>query len=160
MVVYEIIFASFKLDEAFGINLHHHPPMAIIVHYKVQIIEMKLHYYNAKTELVHSVLPNSGIHDVLTSDRDDFNVREGEENNCTISMGLSSASVYTFIRPEFILSLQPAWFLSSLRFSIHEHFGFPREVRLYINLLKESLPVNITIDELIHPLEQVTAKVP
>jgi hypothetical protein len=88
------------------------------------------------------------------------NVACEKERNCsTFSIGWSSASIYTFVRPEFILSLQPAWFLNSLKFSIHEHVGFSREVTLHVSLRNRSLPVNTTEHEIKHSLEHATAKV-
>ena len=144
---------KYILDEVFSPNSHYHPPTALVIHYKVQITSIR------NDEFIHSVLPNEGDFDVLSPDGNDFSICEGEKNNCTIDVGWSSASIYTFIRPEFILSLQPAWFLCSLKFSISEHFGFSREITLHLDILKSDLPVNTTIDELKHSLEQVTAKV-
>ena len=163
---------KYILDEAFSPSSHHRPPTVVVIHYKVQMIERNSKNKTSSHPLPNQgtnntkinpwyilPLPNQGPRDVLRSDRHDFSVCEGEEKNCTISVGWSSASMYTFIRPEFILSLQPAWFLCSLTFSVHEHFGFTREITLHINLNKEHLPENTTINDFKHSLEQVTSEV-
>ena len=77
------------------------------------------------------------------------------KNSCSISMGWSSANFYTFIRPEFVLSLQPAWFLSSLKFSLHEHY---KGIIFYIDLQKEEATWMTTL-ELKQSLKQITGKV-
>ena len=60
----------------------------------------------------------SAFADVDASDKNDT-IACGGQPNCAFYIGWSSASIYTYIRPDFILSLQPAWFLNSLKFSIH-----------------------------------------
>ena len=157
----------YVLDEAFT-SPHHHLPATMIIHYKVQIIEAKGHSFAPRRIAFdgNEIAYHEGTYHIQyiseiifnTQDRDIVIVCE-EEDKCIISIGWSSVSVYTFIRPKFILSLQPAWFLCSLKFSIHEHFGFSREITLHINLQEDDLPVNTTADELQHPLEQITAKV-
>lgn len=138
---------KYTLDEAFKTSSHHRPPTAVIVHYEVQIKSAIGHGRNL-----------AGAASDIDPVRDDHIACEGK-GNCTLNVGWSSANVYTFIRPEFVLSLQPAWFLNSLKFSIHEHFGFMREITFYIDLQKDDLPTNTTTHELKHSLEHITAKV-
>lgn len=163
---------KYTLDEAFRA----HPPKAIIIHYMVQFIDNNNNEKNevqfTDRNISNSTTPVPGLHwtNMLDSgtgktlespkpDKNDNIACEGREN-CTFIIGWSSASIYTFIRPDIFLSLQPAWMLCSLKFSIHEHFGFSRQVTLYINLhVRHDLPENITTHELEHALEQATAKV-
>lgn len=162
---------KYILNEALSPNSRHHPPMAMIIHYRVQITESEdlngIHSIPTRGLLDENRTTYSGniisdskklLSDNYVSDTDD-NIKCKTETDCTISIGWSSASVYAFIRPKFMLSLQPAWFLSSLNFSIHKHFGFPREITLHIKIRNGDLPVNTPIYELQYPLEQVTAKV-
>jgi hypothetical protein len=97
--------------------------------------------------------------EVAKLDETDNIVACKKEGSCDFSIGWSSANIYTFVRPEFILSLQPAWFLNSLKFSIHEHVGFSREVTLHISLQSQILPANTTAHEIWHSLEHATTKV-
>lgn len=125
---------KYILDEAFGPNSRRHPPTAMIINYKVRIIETKFNDLGTHSVVIpagssveeSSIIYNGqvskrSLSDIHVSDTDD-KIKCESEKNCTISIGWSSASVYTFIRPKFMLSLQPAWFLSSLNFSIHQHF--------------------------------------
>ena len=137
---------NYTLNEAFKTSSRHRHPTAIIIHYEVQIM------YHASRNMAQ-------INHPLKLDGKDHFACEGK-GSCTINIGWSSASIYTFIRPDFILSLQPAWFLSSLNFSIHENFGFLNEITFYIHLQYELISeMKITTYELKHSLEQITAKV-
>ena len=134
---------KYILDEAFSPSSFHHPPTAMIIHYKVQMTETdelgtRSIIVPARSPAKESSITYHG--EIFKKSLSDSAVRDTNENivcnkeSCTISIGWSSASVYTFIRPKFMLSLQPAWFLSSLNFSIHWHFGFPREITLHIGI--------------------------
>ena len=95
-------------------------------------------------------------------DENDDNIACETENNCTFDIGWSSANIYTSVRPKFILSLQPAWFLNSLKFSIDEHVGFSRNITLHVPLqIRHNLPVNttVTVHEIMHFLQRATSKV-
>ena len=114
-----------------------------------------------KIESVNNFVPGS-----VESPRPDANDNAAceTENNCTFDIGWSSVSIlYTFVRPDFILSLQPAWFLNSLKFSIDEHVGFSRNVTLYVSIQRDTLrlPKNktVTAHEIMHFLQRATAKV-
>ena len=144
---------KYILHEVFSINSFHRPPTAIIIHYKVQITDESI----TSTSTHHGEFIVGPVEAVRLDENDNV-ACEGKEN-CTFNIGWSSASIYTFIRPEFILSLQPAWFLNSLAFSIHEHFGFSREATLHVHLYEDDLPVNTTTHEIMHSLEHTTAKV-
>ena len=94
---------------------------------------------------IHDNMIGPGSVESAIQDENDNIIACDKENNCTFDIGWSSANIYTFVRPEFILSLQPAWFLNSLKFSINKHVGFSREVTLHVPLQKQSLPVNMRL---------------
>ena len=145
---------QYILHEVFGINAFHRPPTAIIFHYVVKIITDESITSGNRTIDNHFIGPV----EVARLDKND-NIACEKESNCTFDIGWSSASIYTFVRPEFILSLQPAWFLNSLKFSINEHVGFSRNVTLHVPLQRHSLPINTTAHEIMHSLQHATAKV-
>ena len=140
---------KYILHEVFGIKAFHQPPTSIIFHYVVKITN--------KTATIHTT---AAVESHIQDENDNIIACE-KENNCTFDIGWSSASIYTFVRPEFILSLQPAWFLNSLKFSIHEHVGFSRNITLHVSLQRDKLPENktVTAHEIMHFLQHATAKV-
>ena len=144
---------QYILNEVFDISAFHRPPTAIIFHYIVKVIDNR-HGYGHGTSLSGPVESN------IRDENDNIISCEKKNNRyCTFDIGWSRASIYTFVRPEFILSLQPAWFLNSLKFSIDEHVGFSRNVTLHVSLQRHSLPVNTTAHEIKHSLQHATAKV-
>ena len=145
---------QYVLYEVFGINSFHRPPTSIIFHYVVKIITAES---ITSGNIDHDYRITRSIESARLDEND--NVVCEKEGDCIFDVGWSSASIYTFVRPEFILSLQPAWFLNSLKFSIHEHVGFSRNVTLHVPLQKQSLPVNTTAHEIMHSLQHATAKV-
>ena len=84
---------------------------------------------------------------------------ECTNGTCTISVGWTSSSIYSFIRPVILLSMQPAWFLCALHFSVHEHFGYPKQVTVHMDFHPEELPENTSTEELRYHLEQLTSQV-
>ena len=155
--VYQYIYI---LHEVFGINAFHQPPSSIIFHYVVEIITNETTSGN-RTIHDNIINPAAGTVESPIPDENDNVIACEKENNCysTFDIGWSSVSIYTFVRPEFILSLQPAWFLNSLKFSIHEHVGFSRNVTLHVPLQKQNLPAKPTAHEIKHSLQHATAKV-
>ena len=145
---------QYILQEVFDINAFHRPPTLIIFHYVVKIIADESITSGNRTRAINLI----GTIEGDKGDEND-NIVCDERSNCTFDIGWSSASIYTFVRPEFILLLQPAWFLNSLEFSIHEHVGFSREVTLHVSLQSHSLPVKTTAHEIKHSLQHATAKV-
>jgi hypothetical protein len=139
--------------EAFGINSFHRPPTTIIFHY---VVKTTTDESSTHRTIIYNPETNEPVEVAKLDETDSVAVCE-KEGSCTFSIGWSSANIYTFVRPEFILSLQPAWFLNSLKFSIHEYVGFSREVTLHVSL--QSLPPNTTAHEIRHSLEHATAKV-
>ena len=152
---------QYILHEVFGINAFHRPPTSIIFHYVVKITDVSITHYAAESIIIPVTINASDIIGPVEVARLDDNdgIACEKESNCTFDIGWSSASIYTFVRPEFILSLQPAWFLNSLKFSIHEHVGFSRNVTLHVSLQRHGLPVDTTIHEIMHSLQHATAKV-
>lgn len=126
---------TYIIDEVF-FNHHWHSPSVVDITYKVQIIEDE---HDENTTLW-------------------TNCNDDSAQGCTIQVGWSSTSIYKFIRPEYLLSLQPAWFLSSIHFSTNYHFGFKRQIILHIQI--NDFPQKIKKGtELKFPLEKITAKV-
>ena len=154
---------QYMSHEVFGINSFHRPPTAIIFHYKIKFItDESTASYASRNGPIES--RNGGfiadifgpIESAVLDENDNIACKKP---NCTFNVGWSSASVYTFLRPQFILSLLPAWFLNSLEFSIHEHFGFLREATIHMSLRRQHLPVNTTVHEIMHSLQHATTKV-
>ena len=146
---------QYMSHEVFSINSFHRPPTAIIFHYKMKFITdgSTASYASRNGSINYIVGP---IESAVLDENDNIAC---EKQNCTFNVGWSSASVYTFVRPQFILSLLPAWFLNSLEFSIHEHFGFLREATIHMSFRRQHLPVNTTAHEIMHSLEHATAEV-
>ena len=122
---------KYIVHEVFSIKSFHRMPNAIIFRYEVKTIAR-----GGRVLIINSITGHGPFESTGPNDSD--NVACAKEN-CTFNVGWSSVNMYTFVRPEFILSLQPAWFLNSLKFSIHEHFGFLREVTLHIHLHKDDI---------------------
>ena len=154
---------QYMSHEVFGINSFHRPPTAIIFHYKMKFItdESTASYAsrNGPIESRNGSISADMFGPIELATLDENDNIACEKQNCTFNVGWSSASVYTFVRPQFILSLLPAWFLNSLEFSIHEHFGFLREATIHMSLRRQHLPVNTTVHEIMHSLEHATAEV-
>ena len=151
---------QYILHEVFGIKAFHQPPTSIIFHYVVKIITNETVTSGNKT--IHDNMIGPGSVESAIRDENDNIIACDKESNCTFDIGWSSASIYTFVWPEFILSLQPAWFLNSLKFSIHEHVGFSRNVTLHVSIpLRDTFPKNktVTAHEIMHFLQHATAKV-
>ena len=147
---------KYILHEVFDFQAFHRPPTAIIFHYIVKVTDNRYgHGHMHVTSL-------SGSVESPRLDENDDNIACETENNCTFDIGWSSANIYTSVRPKFILSLQPAWFLNSLKFSIDEHVGFSRNITLHVPLqIRHNLPVNttVTVHEIMHFLQRATSKV-
>ena len=147
---------KYILHEVFGINAFHQPPTSIIFHYVVKIVRSE----SISSGNDHGNFIIGPVESAILDKNDNIIACE-KENNCTFDIGWSSVSINTFVRPDFILSLQPAWFLNSLKFSIHEHVGFSRNVTLHVSIQSPNLPKNktVTAHEIMHSLQLATAKV-
>lgn len=79
-----------------------------------------------------------------------------------VQIGWSSSGIYTVVRPEILISLQPGFLLLFAGFAIG-NLGFPKTIDLYLNLSQCNLPSYTNYanynEELKEALEHLTMRV-
>ena len=147
------------------------PAVAVIINYYLRWTEITTQANSSGNGLLNEEIQRengfgsgSGSGENLTNHTE--SVDTGDNNNMIqtleVQIGWSSSGIYTAVRPEILLSLQPGLLLFYAGFAI-DNYGYPKTTDLYLNLSQCNLPSHTNYanynEELKEALEHLTMRV-
>lgn len=129
-------------------NKHPNPhPIAVEINYYVHIVKN----ISSTKFLPPAVEPHVTGH----NSNDDCTAEQG----CLVQVGWTTSCVYSLIRPKFLVTSQPAWFLYALEYSSDELYGFQEDITFHLYIPMDELPGTPSRIDFKCPLEKITAQV-